>query len=179
MGSAKESTSESSIQGQKQNPSNLVEKPFVNSSDPTQSQTVQCPICLENFNVQEIQQHVEECSTWLLNQDDDVEVKHSDSQQTIAKKDDQMKISDMGKNEIKKMLKEEVAQVSGLDIQHASPKRVTVRRKNIWEDFKDEIFQRNRISPSDKIKVVFSGEPAVDDGGPRRELFSGTWSISS
>lgn len=30
-----------------------------------------------------------------------------------------------------------------------------------------------KIQPRSTLKVVFSGEPAVDDGGPRRELFSG------
>ena len=31
----------------------------------------------------------------------------------------------------------------------------------------------SKITPTTRIKVVFAWEPAVDDGGPRRELFSG------
>ena len=30
-----------------------------------------------------------------------------------------------------------------------------------------------KIDPKSSLKVVFTGEPAVDDGGPKRELFSG------
>ena len=158
-----------------ENQSSSVEELTIISPDPTHSQTVQCPICLDNFNVEEVQHHAEECSAWLLNEDDDTEVKDFYNEHAVAEKEDQMKISDMGKNQVKKMLKEEVSQVSNMSLKQEGPKRVTVRRKRIWEDFKDEVFQRNIISPSSKIKVVFSGEPAVDDGGPRRELFSGIY----
>jgi hypothetical protein len=124
---------------QEQNQSSSVEELTVISPDPTQSQTAQCPFCLNHFSVQEVQHHVEECSEWLLNEDYEVlEVKNSDNEQTVA--ESQVKISDMGKNEIKEMLKDEVAQVSNLDLQQEGKERVTVRRKNIWEDFKDEIF---------------------------------------
>lgn len=41
----------------------------------------------------------------------------------------------------------------------------------MWQDFKSAM--STKIQPKSKLKVVFSGEPAVDDGGARRELFSG------
>ncbi len=174
MSSRNESTTASDC-AQEQNQSSSVEEVTVISPEHlTQSQTVQCPICLHNFNVQDIQHHAEECSAWLLNEDDEIEVKNFDNEQTVAERENQMKICDMDKNKVKQMLKEEVSQVASLNLEQEGQKRVTVRRKSIWEDFKDEIFQRNRITPSSRIKVVFSGEPAVDDGGPRRELFSGT-----
>ena len=50
--------------------------------------------------------------------------------------------------------------------------RVNIRRKHIWSDFKQARKKFNLV-PSNKIKVVFLGEPAVDEGGPRREFFSG------
>ena len=50
--------------------------------------------------------------------------------------------------------------------------RINIRRKNIFQDFvairKNPWFDLNRA-----FKVVFVGEPAIDDGGPRREFFSG------
>lgn len=56
-------------------------------------------------------------------------------------------------------------------------KRLTVRRKFLWQDFKNA--RKKKIGPKDRVKVVFSGEPAVDDdGGPRRELFSGMKNVS-
>jgi hypothetical protein len=33
------------------------------------------------------------------------------------------------------------------------------------------------FSPQNKIKVVFMGEPAIDDGGPRCELFAGKYTM--
>ncbi|CAB4024133.1 G2 M phase-specific E3 ubiquitin- ligase-like [Paramuricea clavata] len=143
---------------QEQNQSSSVEELTVispNPTIPTQSKTVQCPFCLNHFSVQEVQHHVEQCSEWLLNEDHEVlEVNNSDNEQTVA--ESQVKISDMGKNEIKEMLKDEVAQVSKLDLQQEGKKKGDSQTK---------------------IKVVFSGEPAVDDGGPRRELFSDLLSI--
>ena len=41
----------------------------------------------------------------------------------------------------------------------------------VWEDFK-----RSRYcyyEPDRRLKVIFAGEPAVDDGGPKREFFAG------
>ena len=46
-----------------------------------------------------------------------------------------------------------------------------MRRKKIWDDFK-----RSRecyCTPERILKVTFSGEPAVDSGGPKREFFAG------
>lgn len=53
----------------------------------------------------------------------------------------------------------------------ADTKRLTVRQKFIWLDFKSAM--ESKVQPKSTLKVVFSGEAAVDDGGPRRELFSG------
>ena len=35
----------------------------------TQPQTVQCPLCIEHFPVEEIEAHADECCMWLLNED--------------------------------------------------------------------------------------------------------------
>lgn len=52
------------------------------------------------------------------------------------------------------------------------PIRINVRRKTLWDDFLRE--RKRRVKPEKMLKVVFVGEPAIDDGGPRREFFSGT-----
>ena len=49
--------------------------------------------------------------------------------------------------------------------------RLSVRRKNIWDDLKKAA--RKRIGPTNNLKIVFLGEPAIDNGGPKREFFSG------
>lgn len=49
--------------------------------------------------------------------------------------------------------------------------RVTVRRKNLWQDYVSS--RNNHYNPGYTIKITFCGEPAIDDGGPKREFFSG------
>ena len=48
---------------------------------------------------------------------------------------------------------------------------VTVRRKHLWQDYTKA--RQNSYHPSNLIKITFCGESAIDDGGPRREFFSG------
>jgi len=70
----------------------------------------------------------------------------------------------------KKVLREQIATLSA-QLLSTDVKRLTIRRKFMWLDFKSAM--SSKIQPRSTLKVVFSGEPAVDDGGPRRELFSG------
>ena len=69
----------------------------------------------------------------------------------------------------KKLLKEQILKCT--KSLSTELKRVTVRRKFIWEDFKSA--RKNKIQPLSNLKVVFAGEPSIDDGGPKREMFSG------
>ena len=77
----------------------------------------------------------------------------------------------MTKNEVKNALIKEISKLAESKLVNVNPKRITVRCKLVWEDLKNEPVRK--VTPTTKIKVVFAGEPAVDDGGPRRELFSG------
>ena len=70
----------------------------------------------------------------------------------------------------KAALKGKISELSG-QLLSRDTKRLTVRRKFIWQDFKAAM--ETKIDPKSSLKVVFTGEPAVDDGGPKRELFSG------
>ena len=49
--------------------------------------------------------------------------------------------------------------------------RINVRRNFLWLDFKRA--RTNKVKPEDNLKVVFVGECAIDDGGPKREFFTG------
>lgn len=55
----------------------------------------------------------------------------------------------------------------GLDDPH---QLVTVRRRHIWDDIK-RCFQKPYTKHTLPLKVIFVGEPAADQGGPRREFF--------
>ena len=52
--------------------------------------------------------------------------------------------------------------------------KLTVRRKAIFQDYLETRRDPKRhFNPKGVLKVTFIGEPAIDDGGPRREFFSG------
>ncbi len=48
--------------------------------------------------------------------------------------------------------------------------RIHVRRSHIFEDSFRQ-FSKNSFDVTKMLKVVFVGESAIDDGGPRREFF--------
>ena len=48
--------------------------------------------------------------------------------------------------------------------------RIVVRRSHLFSDA-FRTFSRSVFDPTKYLKVTFVGEPAVDEGGPRRELF--------
>ena len=49
--------------------------------------------------------------------------------------------------------------------------RLKVRRKQAWKDVKLKLARCKESDLNNQFKVQFVGEPAVDEGGPRRELF--------
>ena len=50
--------------------------------------------------------------------------------------------------------------------------RIKVRRSNVWEDVKVKLNKCSEEDLEQGIRVQYVGEPAVDTGGPKRELFS-------
>ena len=49
--------------------------------------------------------------------------------------------------------------------------RLKVRRLQAWKDVKLKLSRCKEADLKCQFKVQFVGEPAVDEGGPRRELF--------
>ena len=141
-------------------------------------QHIQCPICLDCYPFAQIETHADNCSMWLLEEDEfSCEFLEPMQPSTTDSSDDATVEKELPLCEgPKKMLIRQISQVGEMVMGDKEPKRLTVRRKFIWQDFKNAVkiyHQQKKISPTEKVKVVFSGEPAVDDGGPRRELFSG------
>lgn len=139
----------------------------INEKQPSLSGTVQCPICLQLFCFEEIEAHASNCSGWLLESDQPQDLKDDDEDDYDGNV--KIMVTD-GFVDRKKLLQEEVNQlVAGTDEMEQT--RVTVRRKCLWEDFKSA--RLKKLKPTSNLKVVFLGEPCVDDGGPKRELFTG------
>ena len=65
---------------------------------------------------------------------------------------------------LKELLKAHVNDVLGED-----SFRITARRGHIYKDTVESL--RRGFDETKHIRVIFFGEPAVDNGGPRREFF--------
>ena len=63
------------------------------------------------------------------------------------------------------ILQEHAQKVCASDIQ-----RINIRRSHLLDDAISSV-QKATFCPGKTLKVRFIGEPAVDDGGPRREFF--------
>ena len=140
---------------------------------------IECPTCFKYFSINDISEHADICcDIWVGDVSDDetpentVEATENSSvcsshedfppaecQQPVTVGDDTKDVKDI------------ILQLKAAII---SPKlvRLNVRRKFIWSDF-IESRSIGKVSPTDNVKIVFIGECAIDDGGPRREFFSG------
>lgn len=128
---------------------------------------VECPTCFKSFPLADIGIHADICSDiWIgdappeysSTDDEQIEAKVQNSNDKTTEKIEDIKlvISDLASKFL----------ISNEQV------RINIRRKNLWADFK-EARQKRNLTPNDKIRVVFMGEPAIDDGGPKREFFSG------
>ena len=126
---------------------------------------VECPTCFLLFPISAIADHADTCiDVWVgdIGVDADSQI---DTALSIGK-DDFMPVV----NETLSLKEVIPALLRNMSIN--KPVRLNIRRKHIWKDFK-VAYQQGVVRPEDHVKIVFIGEPAIDDGGPRREFFSG------
>ena len=134
-------------------------------------QMVDCPTCFCLFPIKDIAEHADVCcNDWI----GDVQSNHSDG----CSENDQMLLGSNNNagNGADNSAKEEPDLKSIIqNFARSLPERrvrLNIRRKNIWQDVKD-IRARGKLASGDNIKIVFIGEPAIDDGGPKREFLAG------
>lgn len=126
---------------------------------------VQCPLCFGTYPIDEVESHADGCSgAFGLVEENSVDrpIEYATLDAKIIGINDENTSLARCIQELKDGgLKTDMEMV-----------RITVRRKMLWQDFKRT---RNRYYQPDRLlKITFAGEPAVDDGGPKREFFSGT-----
>ncbi len=140
---------------------------------------VECPTCFDYFEINEIAHHADCCADiWI----GEVDLEHCNDLENVSDNpDEEQQISEL------QQLQEETEQqtfeeniksiLAGLaERELSSQVRVNIRRTLMWNDFKGARM-KNRIKPNNMVKVAFTGESAIDDGGPRREFFSGNMLI--
>ena len=139
---------------------------FVSSSN----SLVECPTCSLSFPIAEIADHADLCCDVRVG---DVE-ELGEVEESVANGGESFKVEESLTvpvvNETVSI--KEVVHALINNMSDRKPCRLNIRRKVIWSDFK-EARQKGIIGAADHVKIVFIGEPAIDDGGPRREFFSG------
>ncbi|XP_068695140.1 uncharacterized protein [Montipora foliosa] len=132
---------------------------------------ISCPMCHSLFPLTDIEEHADQCAMWLLDDEEQpCEIQSYMYDGTSSDVEKTRTVQELTGHQHKAALQGQISELSG-QLLSQDTKRLTVRRKFIWQDFKAAM--ETKIDPKSSLKVVFTGEPAVDDGGPKRELFSG------
>ena len=138
------------------------------------SSGVLCPTCNSMFSLEDIELHADLCcernmpieertySNRMLEMQGNSETGNPEREIAIAEEDLVESPCD-----IEAILKNIVNRVDKKTV------RIDVRRKYLWDDYV-EAQKRPWVKKECSLKIVFLGEPAVDDGGPKREFFTGT-----
>ena len=145
---------------------------------------ISCPTCNEKFPLNQIAEHADICaeSAWngteqqyvsLMSKVDRDEYNDQDPSESaipLANETSAHEICDIG-IDFKTELVHEIQSLQAN--MGTSTNRINVQRKSVLDDYVAKRTKCSWFYPQNKLKVVFIGEPAVDDGGPRREFFSG------
>ena len=124
------------------------------------AQLVECPTCFQKFPAADVSSHADDCAeSYWTRTDSPTDFCTSIKEGTTMK---ELYVPSLPK---------EIALLKETALRRTV--NVTVRRKNIWNDFKRA--RERYYSPDQALKLTFSGEPAVDIGGPKREFFAGTY----
>ena len=127
---------------------------------------VECPHCFQLFPIENIADHADLCIDDTVGEIDLQTVQ----EEYVSDLEDMLPVN--GKT-LKKVVQKLVDEhVNTLE----EAKSLRVRRKCLWEDYK-AARSRGKLSPSRQIRIIFLGEPAIDDGGPKREFFSGKFKV--
>lgn len=150
--------------------------PFLADDDHNHSSQIACPVCFKSFNRNEIARHADECAE-RFDPIGIVHVSDSESEDGGNVEDNDLDVSE------KKSVDPSVEQIKELissklcpNIDKGHTNKVNIRRMYAFEDYVEKRKKPKQSRPFMEnaiLKVAFYGEPAVDDGGPRREFFTG------
>ena len=137
----------------------------------------QCPTCLSYFSRDEIATHADACAeNWFDTVGECPVSENLSEEQNVENYDsDGLEQIDHFENiipERSEAMKRIVQTLKG-NVKNTSINRVAIRRRCAFEDYMDAR-RKKFFNPEGLLKVCFTGEPAINGGGPRREFFTGT-----
>lgn len=115
----------------------------------------------------EIASHADECAESWVDPIGECIVVHDDSEV-----EDVTPEVDQEKAEQDKDLNTAITNLRSVLQNNAITNRIAIRRSSPFADYV-AAREKKWFKPKGTLKVTFVGEPAVDDGGPKREFFSG------
>ena len=134
---------------------------------PSTSKEAQCPMCFQMFPMEHIQEHADACSPWAMELEQPADLSECGNSADIE--ESAVQVAELDMSQYKSLLKKKIGECA--TCLSTNVKRINVRRRFLWEDFKAA--RKSKIGPLSNLKVVFVGEPSIHDGGPKRELFCG------
>lgn len=124
--------------------------------------SVECPMCINKYPLGDIADHADRCADIWVGCINDQEVSIIEDTPLPPITSTSTTVS----------VKEVITALPVMEVLRTQkPLKLRVRRAMLWGDVQG---YSTKISASHTIKVEYIGEPSTDDGGPRREFFSGT-----
>lgn len=157
-----------------------VDTPIDISDDETEnkfskiSEMVSCPTCFQMFSLHQIEAHASACTDIWIDPigevSDDALAEYSYHENSQNQNICSNEYENVNHGDPMQQIKELVTKLA----ENVDPvkSRINIRRKSVFEDYL-ELDKKKWFNPKQLLKVTFIGEPAIDDGGPRREFFSG------
>ena len=141
----------------------------------------QCPTCFGQFSLRKIESHADTCADAWLDPNGDCDITLVCSGEENEQEDEEQR--DQNPTDISSMQEIDLtainATVSHLKSLNSSTatNRIWVRRRSTFNDYM-EARKKKWFQPKGMLKVTFVGEPAADQGGPRREFFTGKYCVA-
>lgn len=135
----------------------------------------QCPTCLGYFSRTDIEEHADMCAENWVDPIGDVEPNENADNPDVEEVNDLPdELGDLGhqSEEARKKVVEKLQN----NVIRTTRNRMNIRRRECFNDYVDAR-RKKSFKPEAILKITFSGEPAVDGGGPRREFFTGKNSL--
>ena len=153
-------------------------KPSATCTNSTPVAFHQCPTCFELFSQREIECHADACAEAWVDPigDPDQEVETPSEEELACYLADATSTLRESAEANLETVRNTVSSLRSL-CQCELTNRLSIRRRLIFQDYMDAR-KKKWFKPKALLKVTFIGEPAVDDGGPRREFFTGTCTCS-
>ena len=154
-----------------------------NDEKGTSEAKAKCPMCYLDFPTSEIEYHADICSEQFdfVGTVEDQSETIDDDVLVVDEKNDVHNVDDANGNLIWIEKIKDVISCANKMVDAEAVNRVSIRRRFVFKYYiaaREKLRQRKRFNPKGQLKLTFIGEPAVDDGGPRREFFSGRVSHS-